>query len=330
MEINRYHIFCNTALRSSGTTSDFTIALNPALTKTDPHSYFTAQIVSVEIPYSWNQVNSTNNTLQIAYTVNGGTTINYTISLTAGNYTVNTLMSQLATQIEAAVPTHSWSHNMVYNNDTNKITFGIKNASAYTSIVLAINFPANQFLARMFGSLNATNIVYGYAATVYQNVSSSTNVNVNPVSSIYIRSSNLRQVKNQENLVTGYSQDPSDILCKLQIYTPPKSWIFYNGELGLSARLVNPVIDKLDMYLSDNYSFSLKMENNDWSFRITFIEYIPYNLGDGYQMTKHLNGHFNNQPGTINDLINEDIATPAESKPVAQQDTMRVKKFQRE
>ena len=329
MEINRYHIFCNTAERVSGTCNEFSIAVNPPLQKTDPHSYFVAQIVSVEIPYSWFQVTSANNALQFAYTVNGAGSI-YDMHIAPGNYNINTLMINFSAQLEAIIPAHTWSHNLVYNQDTSKITFGIKNASAYSSIVIAINFVASPFLARMFGCLQNVSIVYGYANNLYQTVSGSQNVNVNPVSSIYIRSTNLRQVKNQENMVAGYRTDPSDILCKLQVYTPPKSYIFYNGELGLSAKIVNPVIDKIDIYLSDNYSFALDLNNNDWTFRITFIEYMPQTIGDGYEQTKHLIGNFNNQSGsTIQEMAN-DLPIVQAKEVVKPQDVMKIKKFQRE
>ena len=330
MEINRYHIFCNTAERASGTCNEFSIAVNPPLQKTDPHSYFVAQIVSVEIPYSWFQITSANNALQFAYTVNGSGPTLYTMHIMPGNYNINTLMTNFSVQLEAVIPSHTWSHNLVYNQETSKITFGIKNASAYSSIIIAINFPANAFLARMFGCLQDFNIVYGYNAGAYATVSGIQNVNVNPVSSIYIRSSNLRQVKNQENMVAGYRADPSDILCKLQVYTPPKSWIFYNGELGLSAKIVNPVIDKIDIYLSDNYSFALDLNNNDWTFRITFIEYMPTNIGEGYEQTKHLIGNFNNQTGaTLQEMAN-DLPIVQAKEVVKPQDIMKTKKFQRE
>jgi hypothetical protein len=330
MEINRYHIFCNTAQRSSGNVNDFTITVNPPLQKSDPHSYFVAQVVSVEIPYTWFQITSANNSLEFAYNVNGGGATLHTMHIMPGNYNINTLMTNFSVQLEAVIPSHTWSHNLVYNSDTNKITFGIKNASAYSSILLAINFPANNFLARMFGCLQSFSIVYGYASSIYQNVSGTQNVNVNPVSSIYIRSSNLRQVRNQENMVDGYKADPSDILCKLQIYTPPKSWIFYNGELGLSAKIVNPIIDKIDIYLSDNYSFALDLNNNDWTFRITFIEYMPTNIGEGYEQTKHLIGNFNNQVGGSLQEMANDLPIVQAKEVVKPQDVMKTKKFQRD
>jgi hypothetical protein len=291
-EINRYHIFVSSELRTPGSKSsnDFSVAVNPPLVLSHPNHYFVAQIMSVEIPYSWLQVNSGNNTLGILYETNGGAFAPYTITLTPGNYNVNTLLTALGSAIDAVIPVHTWKHNYVYNQDTGKITFGIKDAGAYTSVAIAINFPANSFLARMFGCLAQGNVVYGYASLTYQNVTGTTNINVNPVSSIYIRSTNLKQIKNQESLVLGEGQDPSDILCKLQIYTPPRTYVFYNGELGLSARITNPIIDKLDLYLSDNYSYDLDMMNNDWTFRISFYEMKPLIITEAHDATLKFNG----------------------------------------
>ena len=330
MEINRYHVFCNTVQRSSGTSNDFSIALNPPYTRSNPHSYFVAQIVSVEIPYSWFQINSTNNKITFDYKVGATVPDTFVMYITPGNYTVTTLMANFATQMDAVIPAHTWGHNLTYDANTNKITFGIKTASAYYSIDISLKFQLNSFMARIFGCTSGATITYGYLSLVYKNITATTNCNVNPVSSIYIRSSNLRQVKNQENMVEGFKADPSDILCKLQIYTPPKTYCFYNGEMGLTARLVNPVIDKIDLYLSDNYSFALDLLNNDWTFRITFIEYMPTNVGDGFEMTKHLNGTFNNQAGSINDLSKDVKDVPIEEEKPKQQDVMTVKKFQRQ
>jgi hypothetical protein len=298
MEINRYHVFVSTALRSntSQSSSNFSVAVNPPLIKQHPNHYFTAQIVSVEIPYTWNQVNSTNNVLQIVYQ-----SITYTINITPGNYTIYNLITELANKVNSVIPAHPWTDSTTYNSTTGVITFGIKDVPSMSTntYVVAYNFPANQFLARMFGCLNNSSIVFGYGpiSSVYQyiNVNGSTNINVNPVSSIYLRSSNLKQILNQENLVSGYAHDPSDILCKLQVYTPPKTWIFYNGELGLSARISNPIIDQIAIYLSDNSSFDLNLNQNDWTFRITFVEYRPFDLTDSFLRTKDLNGLMNQE-----------------------------------
>jgi hypothetical protein len=83
--------------------------------------------------------------------------------------------------------------------------------------------------------------------------------------------------------------------------------------------------------LADNYSFSLNLKNNDWTFRITFIEYRPVDLGDAYLQTKHLNGSAGDEgvrpltaglnvgSKTINEEVkNEEVsAVPAGSRPRA-------------
>jgi len=288
-EINRYHIFVNTALRSksSDSTSNFSIQVNPPFVKSHPENYFTAQIVSVEIPYAWNQINSTNNKLPITYRG-----VNYTITISDGNYNVNSLLTELKDRIFKTIPSYNWQDNTLYLQNTSQLLFQIAGKDGVPTTMI-YKFSQNAFLGKIFGCL--TDKSFGYDSSNVSNIAlSDTNVNVNPISSIYIRSSNLKQIKNQENLVSGYAQDPSDILCKLQVYTPPKTWIFYNGELGLSARLTNPIIDKLDIYLSDNSSFALDLKNNDWTFRITFVEYEPKQITDAYTKTKDLNGQISN------------------------------------
>ena len=321
-EINRYHIFVNTALRNSGTQSEFSVNVNPPLVKADPANYFVAQIVSVEIPYSWLQVNSTNNTLPVGVNLNNSGFSFATLVIAAGNYTATTLSTALFTALKVAFPAVTFTDGTTYNSTSGKYTFGILNAGAYTSVVVSYNFTANTFLARMFGCLSATNIIFGSVGSVYTNVSGSTNINVNPVSSIYIRSTNLKQIKNQENLVSGFGQDPSDILCKLQVYTPPRSYIFYSGELGLNAKLTNTIIDKLDIYLSDNYSFGLEMNNNDWTFRITILEFEPRIKSIAEQITRPLKGNLNS-----NHKIEQKQEEVKIEEPVKEQEVVR--KFQR-
>lgn len=342
MEINRYHVFCSTALRASGTSNDFSIQLNPPLTKKDPHSYFVAQIVSVEIPYTWVQLKAPNTTLSFRYQINGGAINTYTCQLLEGNYNINQLMIAYATAIDFTLNlaglTKTWTHNLTYDNAGGKVVFNIANASAYTSIYITPLFWANTYLGKMFGVFqqgSTSNGSYGYTSGTYVSTTSNIQVNVNPISSIYIRSSNLRQIKNQENLVAGFKADPSDILCKLQIYTQPRSWIFYNGELGFSARLENNAIDKLDIYLSDNSTFALDLNTADWTFRITFIEYMPFNMGSGYEQTKHLMGNLSSVTGGDINEMTADVVKSEDKKenlqvPLKQIDRMATKKFQRD
>ena len=340
MEINRYHVFCSSALRASGTSNEFSIQLNPPLTKQDPHSYFVGQIVSVEIPYTWVQLKAPNTTLQFRYQINGGTVNTYTLQIPDGNYNINQLISAYSTAIDFTLMTASitktWTHNVTYDSTSGKVVFNIANAGAYTSIYLTPQFWANTYLGKMFGVFqqgSTSNGSYGYTAGTYVSVTGDRQVNVNPVSSIYIRSPNLRQIKNQENLVEGFKADPSDILCKLQIYTQPRSICFYNGELGFSCKLANNLIDKIDIYLSDNSTFALDLNGFDWTFRITFIEYMPFNMGEGYQRTKHLQGNLSTiTGGDINEMADDVVKSEdkKEEVPLKQIDRMAIKKFQRD
>ena len=61
----------------------------------------------------------------------------------------------------------------------------------------------------------------------------------------------------------------------------------------MSSRITNDLIDKLDIYLSDNYSYDLDMMNNDWTFRITFMEYEPVVDTLAEQVSRPLNSRMN-------------------------------------
>jgi hypothetical protein len=112
------------------------------------------------------------------------------------------------------------------------------------------------------------------------------NVNVNSVTSIYIRSEVFRQTESYECIVQKW--DVSDILAKVQVMTPPNTILYYDGNLMLENKIANEVIDRISVYLSDNQSYALDLNGNDWSFRITFREVRPLDIehAESYKVTK--------------------------------------------
>ena len=310
-EIQRYHFFGNTRYREPGSasTDDCAFTVSPPFVLSSPANYFVALIGSAEIPATFNSINSTNNRLRFSIQI-GAAPVTYQYAvIPSGNYTANTLIAAYKTAMLAVVPGGPWTFRfgLTYDVDTRKYTFGVTGAGGpgETFIAVGIYFVDNEFLAKIFGCIDVSSAVFGYQTSTYTNFIAITNVNTNPISSIYIRSTNLKQRLNQESMVAGAKNDLSDILCKIQCMTPPGTYIFYNGELGLSARLTNQVIDRLELYLSDNSSFALNLHKNDWTFRLTFIEMAPVGNGNGH--TKSLNGQLHG-PGL----------TPAITDPGAQ------------
>lgn len=319
MEINRYQLFCNTAVRSSGTYQHAYFNCKPAFVKKHPLNWFSIKITSCEIPYQWTQINSTNSSLGFSYNRNG-TVTNGTIALTNGNYNSTNLLVELFTRLSnAIIPAPSWTNNSSYNNNGNTFTFSITGTDSVATTI-TLKFSTNQFLGGMFG--NYTDISFGYSNTnVSQNATSATTINVNPVSSIYIRSSLLKQTgtssgNNQENMVSGFTADISDILAKIQILTPPFTYVFWINQMNMETRISNPVIDTIDVYLADNSSFNLNITQN-WTFGMTIIEYSPQEHPQ-YDMIAKLSGNLHDMP-----------QTQSENEEEQQKKTER-KKFQRE
>jgi hypothetical protein len=232
-----------------------------------------------------------------------------TLVLTNGNYDVNALITEIFTRLTAAIPAYTWTNNSYFNQPTNKIIFSIIGTdNVATSITF--NFATNTFIGGMFGC--STNITFSYnASNVSTNVTSDNTINVNPVSSIYIRSSLLKQLatncgNSQENMVSGYTQDISDIINKIQVLTPPFTYVFWTNQVGVRTKISNSTIDQIDVYLSDNRSFDLNI-TQDWTFAMAIYEYSPTNhqyteFVDRYSGNLHDAGAFGKQSAFVGDI----------------------------
>lgn len=342
MEIQRYHFFGNTRYReaSSASTDDCVFTVNPPFVLSNPSNYFVALIGSAEIPATFNSINSTNNRLRFAIQIGAGAVTYQYATIPSGNYTAYTLITAYKAAMLAAVPggPYTFRFGLTYDVDSRKYTFGVTGAGSpgETFIAVGIYFTENEFLAKVFGCIDVSSCLFGYQSSVYTNFTGATNVNTNPISSIYIRSTNLKQRFNQESMVAGAKNDLSDILCKIQCMTPPGTYVFYNGELGLSARITNQVIDRLELYLSDNSSFALNLHKNDWTFRLTFIEMAPQANGDGH--TKALNGQMLDvsmsraltDPGAQTTQAAMQSGPEAEEEPEPAQEVASRKRFQKD
>lgn len=279
--IVEHHVFVDSRQRSIGTSDDFSVWLQRPIVKTHPSHYFTARIVSAEIPYTWKQINSRNNSIPLTIMYGGGTYVG-TIVITPGNYNINQLLMELKVRTTALVlesTGQSVTMTTMYNSATNQISVSLGNTP---TISLTIRFSENKFMGNVFGCLvdKTTSNTIGFMGD--------RNVNVNPVTSIYIRSEQFRQSDSYEAIVEKW--DVSDILGKIQVMTQPGTILFYDGNLMLENRLVNEVIDRVSVYLSDNQSYSLDLNGNDWSFRITFTEKRPLDIenSDSYVLTKQI------------------------------------------
>lgn len=121
MNDNSYYIYVDSSLRSSGTNSDFTFQTsqnNSIQTKCK------VSLQSMTFVNSIYQITSLNNTLNFTVVTAGPTTNNYTLSVSAGNYTINELVSVIRNSMNNLTSSNNTSIPPVnVNNYTGKLSW---------------------------------------------------------------------------------------------------------------------------------------------------------------------------------------------------------------
>lgn len=257
-------------MRTTGTSNDFMISLKQPLMLVNQQNFFRVIVDKAIIPHTIKQINSKNNTLSLTWQ-RGLVTINTSITLSEGNYNINTLLSELASQIITKIVTMtSITPNLsfTYNKTTGKCTFTMI-GNDFTSTTLTLRFGDNIPLGKFFGFISNAVISYDN-----NNVSTSAvgtqNVNVNQINYLLIRSSTLIQRECYENVVERDVY--SDILAKVLVNVTPGSYILYDGNSNLACDVANKVIDQINIYLSDNLSYELSLYGLEWNLVLIIQE----------------------------------------------------------
>jgi hypothetical protein len=238
------------------------IQLSQVISLLAKNSAFQCMIHGITIPFSFYQMASDYNTVSIRV-VNGGT-YNGTITLTPGNYNVNTVNDELKAKVIAfcqsiAVP-FTPVLSFVYNVNTSKTTLSITTAS----VTITLFFSTNLNMGLFFGF--STNAIF---TSVSSAVGDKTAV-ANPVHTLFLRSPSLKQFKNREWQI---EQDTfSDILYRVPIYTNSNTYISQYGD-SEEVWLVNNVLSNMNFYITSNLSYTpLNLQGLDWVFHFTIIE----------------------------------------------------------
>ena len=203
-----------------------------------------------------------------------------TVSLTAGNYTTVSVLSELSTQLIAIAQVTSGAYtgytpvlSFTYSTVTSKSTFamtGPANAS------IKMNFSTNTNLGIFFGLSADTTISSALTQT-------STKVAVaNPVNYLLLRSGNLRQTQGHEYIVE--TDTYSDILYRIPVGVQQNSWIQHQGD-GNAIWIANNNITEINLYLTTNLTYTpIDLQGLDWACSFSIIEmlveeYTPINEG---------------------------------------------------
>lgn len=257
--IARYQYHIRSSKRSSGTNTDLNIKLSQLLNLRSANGLFRVKIEAATIPFSFYQLSSDINTLQVELTNGGTKTVQ--ISLTPGNYTTSSILNLLKDQIVATAAISSGGYigfaatiAATYSSTTGKDTITL----AEVGPVIVLRFDLNQDLGRFFGFETSQSLSSATPIT-------STKIAVaNPVYQLYIRSGNLQQLSNREFIV---EEDTfSDIYYTIPITTNQNTYIQTNHE-GDEIWIANDSISEMNWYLTTNLSYTpIDLQGLDWSF----------------------------------------------------------------
>lgn len=241
--IRNYTLYLNQAQADqvNVANTDTTWILNNPIKLVSANNRFKIRLISMICPFTFKQVNSTNNVIQVV-TTSG--TIDVTIP--AGNYDILSLMAAYCNEIKTGILLNFGVVVTIvptYNQSTSFVTFSLTASPPGYSIAVNYN-PQNKVILNMLG-FNGINFV---VTTAFPTITSNSCVNVNPSIEIQVRSRNLTQNSSMEALTAPSST--SNIIGNVQINTAQFGYITFYNSLNYWNSIGNRVIDNINLYLT--------------------------------------------------------------------------------
>jgi hypothetical protein len=281
--VMEYTFHMNSQQRNTGTNTNCNFDMAQIINLLSKKGMFQIIFNSVQIPFTFYQMNNLDNLNRIYCTFQRGNLgdlpISTFITLTPGNYQPTTLMAELAIQLTAKAITLGWNPALTftysYNAVTGFMTFNMTYATtlgANAYIYLNFNNPSqNPYTPGFFGY--TTSYVFQILPTLtLPNPSVSLQPCVlNPINYLLVRST-FKQFRNREFVVL--KDDVSDIVYKVPILTPQSSWINY-FQMSEPVYIIDNAIQSMNFYLTNNLSYTpISLQNIPWSFSFTIREVI--------------------------------------------------------
>lgn len=283
--INTYTFFLNSAYRTSGSNAQPTWLLDRGLALEDPGNQFHARVLSAEIPFSFMTLNASYNTLPYLFTVTQlSINTSGTIVIHEGNYTILTLLSTLADAISTQMTAKGFAAvnqpvlNFTYDSTTGRASFNYSSAPAGFTVAFSLRWSQNDLLSRFFGMLaTSANTVISYTSAAV-NTSSNTvsviSVNVNPITSVVLRSDLLQQSATQMERYVEQGWAASNIVAKTFVTSGSNTWLFFQND-GFTVRLHNKTIESVDLYLTGLTFDPLLLNGISWNVVLQIDEWEP-------------------------------------------------------
>jgi hypothetical protein len=189
------------------------------------------------IPYSFYNVNSSNNTLN--YILNDGAT--QTVTLSPGNYGIIALLNHLRTLLAA-------DFTITYSTTTNKLTF--------SSLSSYFRFLSN---STCFGLIGFTD---GNKISTLSTLTSDSMVNLSPVRCICIYSSF------QTGNITTIAPFNHSILCSIPISVSPFNMIVYHNSSNSKTNIDTNIFNSVLIKIADQNGKVIDLNNIPWSITL--------------------------------------------------------------
>lgn len=240
--IRTYQLYLNTsnATSSAVPNTDITFVLNNPIKLISQNNRFKCRIISATIPFSFFQINSTNNVIQVVTT--SGI---FDVTIPEGNYNINTLATAFTAEIQAYILLSFFIPITIttsFNSNTSKETFSLSVSPPIYSIQVPY-IAQNQPILKMLG-FTSNFLVTNASPTITSNQV----VNVNPASEIFIRSRTLTQASSTESLIGQCVT--SNIIANIQINQPSFGYIQFYQPLNYYNDIVSRTIDNVNLYMT--------------------------------------------------------------------------------
>lgn len=278
--VNQYNLFLDTKYRNIGSNTNPTFFLQDPIVLSNPNNYFKASVINADIPFSFKTLASPNNVLKLGLVVpQHSVDVSSNITLTEGNYSITNLLDELTTQITAWVNANKGTLNQIptydfqYDRNTGKAILNIIPPGGSHDFTLTIYNSLSDILVEMWGFTfeNETILSYNTSGVVTSsNYISPNHVNVSPITALYIRSSSLHQLSNNQERLVEQQFTISDILAKIPVNTYYNTWLLYDGNFSVSIN--NNHIEEITLYLTTNTYTPINLSGIHWRLTIQITE----------------------------------------------------------
>ena len=243
----------DSALRTSGSISDYEMILNHPIYLNRARQYF-IRLENIKVPTSFYNINSTNNVLKITEDP-AGTPDAISVTIPPGNYTESELRSTTIALLNAAT-LNTNTYSMSFDSITGKIT---------------ITTDTTEFLVDSITNGSLINRAFGFEDAQYTSASMEL-ISVNHISLNFVRYLNIKTDLGSNN---HYSRNNlQDIGVQVPITEGRSTIQFYDNHSGYRAKMENRHnIKHLRLRILDNNNNIIDLNGVNWSAELVIYEF---------------------------------------------------------